>query len=303
MLLFCPARALLVKNTNNGGTITFLYFCNIMRLFRNIWWLTFASTFFIGFILVAWYSYLQNGYLTFEGIELSDWLNYFAASGTVGGFLYLLLDKLLSEKEENHLKWQSEIPFVTLASPCDPSLNYCDINILYNGAVWEGRGNVYFSICNLSKVNAYDISILFSTDEKYTNPSIFNRHYINHLCPLQVFNGTYGPEYAFKESIYSNYNIDPETKKVNNSRFDICQCVNNCNLVSTSASEKYFFVRFIYYSSFAKKSRYQITSDFQVHVICGTETILQPNNQQETRNTIQIKGITQTNYEYKFQSE
>src|SRR5688572_11318000 len=96
---------------------------------KNIWWTSFVGVFAIGGVGILAYCYAKDGY-TLKSITLSDWLNYFASCGTIGGFLYLILDKILGEKEANHLRWQSQIPFVTLASPCDPTANYCDINIL-----------------------------------------------------------------------------------------------------------------------------------------------------------------------------
>lgn len=254
-------------------------------------------TFFSGFFILAAYCYFRNGY-SLKDISLPDWLNYFAASGTVGGFLYLLIDKILSEKEENHLKWQSEIPFITLASPCDPTLNYCDINILENASSFEGRGYEYFSVCNLGKVNAYDITILFSTDENFTETKIFRRHYINHLCPLKVFGGIDRVYYEFKEAIYSMYNVDPETKVSSDSRFDLCNCISDCRLSPNSATEKYFFVKFTYYSSFAKKHRYKIVSNFKAHVLCSQQAL--EGVKEKTISDIRIKGITLTNYEYQF---
>lgn len=273
-------------------------------------------TFIVGFLIICGYCSSKDGY-TLKSITLPDWLNYFTASGTVGGFLYVLLDKILSEKEENHLKWQSEIPFITLTSPCDPSLNYCDINIMENdsNSISTGRGNEYFSVCNLGKVNAYDVAITFSTDEKFIETKVFNRHYITYLCPLKVVSGTYldatketvngeqvlyprasvSSYYEFKESIYSNYNVDPVTKEINNNRFDICNHMSNCTLSPNSTFGRYFFVRFVYYSSFAKRSRYKITSDFKVHVMCNPEPILETSS-----NVIKIKGITLIQYDYQF---
>lgn len=285
---------------------------------RNIWWLTFLLIFTIGFSLIVGYCYLKDGF-TLLSLTIGDWLNYLAACGTVGGFLYLLLDKVLSEKEENHVKWQSEIPYISLASPCDPTLNYCDIDILNNASGYGGRGNEYFSVCNLSKVNAYDISILFSNDEKFETPTIFNRHYINHLLPLQAFSSFYTDfsqqqvnggstliptiqqtvTYNFRDIIYSNYNVDPTTKQISNTPFDLCSSIGNCNLIANSANEKYFFVRFIYFSSFAH-SRYRVQSDFKAQVICNP--LPSPAAGSPNQN-IMVKGITLLNYAYDFISQ
>ena len=94
------------------------------RIIANIWWISFVGVFFIGFLIIVVYCYSKN--YSINDLSLSEWLNYFVACGTVGGFLYLILDKILSEKEINHLKWQSQIPFVVLTSPCDPTADYCE---------------------------------------------------------------------------------------------------------------------------------------------------------------------------------
>ncbi|NCU05229.1 MAG: hypothetical protein GXC73_14715 [Chitinophagaceae bacterium] len=292
----------------------------MQKLKSNIWWLSFIATFGAGFLIILAYCFFKDSY-TLKSITLPDWLNYFAACGTVGGFLYLIMDKLLSDKEANHLKWQCEIPFVTLASPCDPTLNYCDINILGNTSSVQGRGDEYFSVCNLGKINAYDISILFSTEESFSESKIFNRHYINHIAPLKVFIGSnsyfdyrtannqtlpipmFGQVtyYEFKESIYSNYNVDPATKQISNTKFDLCDCISNCNISPNSTTEKYFFVKIIYHSSFSKKHRYRIISEFKVHVICSKlMSVDLETNHHANDNEIRIKGITLFNYEYNF---
>src|SRR5690606_15763986 len=123
---------------------------------KNIWWITFLAVFAIGLLIVLSYSFFKDNF-TVKDVNLSDWLSYFAACGTIGGFLYLILDKILSEKKINHLKWQAEIPFVTLTSPCDPTASYCEINIVEYNTEFEERGSGYFSVCNLGKTNAFDI--------------------------------------------------------------------------------------------------------------------------------------------------
>ena len=70
----------------------------MQKLKSNIWWLSFVGTFIVGFLIILTYCFLQNGY-TLKNIGLPDWLNYFAACGTVGGFLYLIIDKIISDKE------------------------------------------------------------------------------------------------------------------------------------------------------------------------------------------------------------
>jgi len=256
---------------------------------ENIWWTSFAGIFAFGFFGVLLYCYLKNG-TTLRTILLSDWLSYFAACGTIGGFLYLILDKVNSEKEMNHLKWQSQIPFVTLTSPCDPTSSYCEINILTYDTGFTERGSGYFSVCNLSKLNAYDIKILFCTKDDFSESNIFNRHYIPYLPPLETIISNGECYFANREYIYSNYNVNPDTKEISNAKFEICGCLDNCQISSTSTGEKFFFAKIEYYSSFSKKHRYKITSTLKVIVICSSDNV--------PEKVIRIKGINFLNYEY-----
>ena len=263
-------------------------------LIKNIWWISFGGIFTIGILIVLAYCYNKNNY-TLATISLSDWLSYFATCGTIGSFLYLVLDKVLGEKELNHLKWQSQIPFVTLTSPCDPTTNYCEINILDNETGFKERGNGYFSICNLGKITAYDIKIIFYSKAEYIESNIFNRHYIPYLPPLIIHSPVYNPSenvyeqsYSNREFVYSNYNVNPDTKEASEAKFEICSSLSNCCISLINKDEKYFFARIEYYSSFSKKHRYKITSTIKVNVKCSTS---------EQQNVI-IKGITFLEYDY-----
>ncbi len=285
------------------------------KFFReNRWWLIFTGSFITLFTFILIFIYFKE--IKLNSLKLEDWLNFFVSASTIGGFIYLIIDKILIEKENkanqeeiNSVKWQENIPFLVLNSPCDPTLNYCDIDINSNENN-IGRGNEYFSISNLSKVNAFDITVQFASDKKYN--SIFNKHFISFICPLQslVANGSQfqimqmdkGEQmttinedsyvvHNYQEKIYSKYNVDPQTKEISNSEFKICDCLSNCNLTSISGNEKYFYVRLNYYTSFNKKYRYSVNSDFKVFVIC--------NKTEAGENSVTIKGITLLDYKYK----
>lgn len=253
---------------------------------KNIWWTSFLGVFAFGLLIVLAYCFFKEGF-SISDISLSDWLSYFAACGTIGGFLYFILDKVFSEKEINHFKWQSQIPFVTLTSPCDPTASYCDIDILNNDTDFKGRGTGYFSVCNLGKMNAYDIKIHFYTKDEYIEKNIFNRHYIPYLPPLVATNNG---EFNYIEYIYSNYNVDPDTKEISNSKFEICGCLSNCVISTINKDEKYFFAKIEYYSSVSKKYRYKISSTLRINVICTIS-----NDQSQN---VKIKGITTLEYDY-----
>jgi hypothetical protein len=276
------------------------------------------ATFGIGLFGILLFCYLNKE--SVSDVSLSDWLSYFAGSATVGGLVYIFIDKLSSEKENRHVKWQSEIPYLSLASPCDPTLAYCDINILADISNQFGRGKEYFSIVNLGKLNAYDISIHFCYDQQFGS-NVFYKHYIDHISPLQVFSGaniymnqrtdpngttTYFPQsyqeftYQFKDAIYSNYRVDPITKEISTNLFDLCNCTNShtCTIVNPTTNEKQFYVRITYHSSYAKGWRYQIETLYKVYIECSQQS--DPQNPGQFINSIVIKGIVLVSYESDF---
>jgi hypothetical protein len=256
---------------------------------------------------------------TLQSVALTDWLAYFSGCATLGAVVYILVDRSTSEKETNHLKRISEIPFIVLASPCDPSMSFCNINILDGVPSEYGRGFSYFSICNKGKINAYDIAIDFYRNSEMNGQPFFC-HYIDHLSPLLVFGGTeteiqeFGGVsgvinsypvsslqkfYEFKEAIYSQYRVDPVTKAISTEEFDICGCLNrDCTIVPNTQIEKELFVRITYHSTYAKGWRYQIITEYKVHTTClyiATEEI--PGNMEKQ---VILKGIVLVDYRYSF---
>ncbi|WP_353148550.1 hypothetical protein [Chryseobacterium sp.] len=257
---------------------------------KYIWGLSFLTPFIIGFLVILTCCYFKDKY-TLSSLTVSDWLNYFVASGTVGAFLSLIIDKISNEKSENHKKWQSEIPVVTLTSPCDPTSNYCDINIVDFDEQYPERGSQYFSVINMGKTNAYDISIEFSSDEKFNTNKIFHRHYIPYLMPLVKTDY----QTHFQDFIFSKFSVDPQTKEISNKSFEICGCLNDCLISSTNNNEKYFFVKITYYSSLSKLHRHQITTTLRIYLICDKIDIPEANN---ALNIVKIKGISILDYTY-----
>ncbi|AKK71309.1 hypothetical protein OK18_00450 [Chryseobacterium gallinarum] len=257
---------------------------------KKVWIISFLIPFLLGLLLILAYCLFKDNY-TLGSVTLSDWLNYFVASGTVGAFLSLIVDKISNERSENHKKWQSEIPMVTLTSPCDPTSNYCDINIVEFNNDYQQRGSQYFSVSNLGKTNAYDITIEFCSDEVFTTTKIFHRHYIPYLMPLS----NAGYEGQFQDFIYSKFSVDPETKEISNKNFEICGCLNDCLISSTSPNEKYFYVRISYFSSLSKEHRHLITTILRINLICEKITIQEADS---NTNSVKIKGITILDYEY-----
>lgn len=251
-------------------------------ILKNVWILSFFSVFAVGLFLM----WLLPGPM--RNLTNEDWISYFESSGTIGAFLYLILEKITSEKESKHLQWQSQMPFVTITSPCDPTQNFCNINILTTGDDEEGRGLRYFSVCNHGRVNAFDISISFSISPDFEVP--FHEHYISYLSPLGGLLTT--GAYEFQDFIYSKYSINPISKNVDNTDFEICGCLDNCSISPTNSDEKVFFVKIEYYSSFSKNYRYKIASKFKVLVKCNKFS------ENATNKEVMIKSIQILDYSH-----
>lgn len=258
---------------------------------KNIWIISFFTPFVIGFIIILFYCYVNAEY-TIKSLTLNEWLSYFAASGTIGAFLSLIIDKLTNERNENHKKWQSEIPVITLTSPCDPTSNYCEINIVDYTDEYIERGSQYFSVINIGITNAYDIKIEFSSDISFNQGDIFHRHYIPYLIPISNTEG----QIHFQDYIYSKFAVDPETKEISNKNFEICGCLNDCLISKTNTNEKYFFVKITYFSSLALKNRHLIFTTLRINLICDKLAIPEIG---DNDNVVKIKGITILEYDYK----
>ena len=258
---------------------------------KVIWLISFISPFVLGFIIILIYTYFKDNF-TLKSLLLNDWMNYFAASGTIGAFLSLIIDKISNDKNENHKKWQSEIPVITLTSPCDPTSNYCDINIVNFNADFEERGSQYFSIINIGKTNAYNIKIEFSSEQNFNESNIFHRHYIPYLIPIVTTEN----KTSFQDYIYSKFAINPDTKEITNKKFEICGCLDDCKISTTNSDEKYFYVKISYNSSLAKDNTHIISTYLRINLICEKSQIKEVD---QYVNIVKIKGITILDYEYK----
>ena len=277
---------------------------NMKWLRNNIYWLSFLSVFILGFGLILTYCYFTNNF-TLKSIKLADWLRYFAGSGTVGGFWYLILDKILNGSRMKHLEWQDRIPFISIGSPCSPLASYCDINILDYYDDKSGRGNEYFRVSNLGKITAYNLKFKFCTSNDFIDSNIFNRHYIPYLPPY-----FYSSYEGFTEGIFSNYNVNPDTKEVSNREFKICNCLENCEVSKSSNNEKRFYIQVEYSSSINEKYGHKMKSSFQVDVICSKIKLPPPpieaklvdeeleTEVQTERDCVYIKGIQLLEYKY-----
>lgn len=213
-------------------------------------------------------------------------LNVVAAIGTLGALLFLILDKFEKEKEEKEKFWHEHLPYLTIGSPCDPTQNRCDINLLTNlDDSTNNRGCRFFSISNFSTANAYNLTIELSTSLDFENNPGRN-HYID-LVPITQFSVGNG----FIENvhyIYSKYHINPNTKEVKLDEFDLCNFTNNCD---TKRDLKTIFIRLEYFSTPLISISKKIISVFKVDLECGVEEMFIPPEVKSAKVTPQRKII------------
>lgn len=264
----------------------------------------------------------------------SNIANIVIAACTFAAFIFLAIEfskNRRSEKRtqemEEHRFWHDHLPVLTLASPCDVTQNYCDINIANNVAVIEERGNELFSIVNFSSCTAFDVSIEISANENFTNVNSRYAHYYSEVHPYsparfslgsfskyvyeekderegepvasektytQRHVASYVPTYSEADDnivyIYSKFFIDPATKSIANSEFDICSFTSDCQ-TQPGCEDKCLFIRLTYFSSPNAKVRKRVISTFKVTLICsGSQASKQASD-------IRIKNIDRTEYQ------
>jgi hypothetical protein len=191
-------------------------------------------------------------------------LSVVAAVGTLGALLFLIFDKLQREGDERQQFWHDHLPYVTLSSPCDPTQNRCDIDIQTNFDPYNDRGARYFSIVNFSNANAYDINVDICTTSDFCNSPV-RSHYIDFL-PVYSEPAFEGSDPNGLKFIYSKYHINPITKEVLLDEFDLCNFIQNCNIVR---GLKTVYVKLTYHSSPVTTIVKKIKSVFKVDLECG----------------------------------
>ena len=139
-------------------------------------------------------------------------LNVVSAVGTIGALLFLILDKIENVVDQRQMFWQGHLPYLTVSSPCDPSQNRCDINVLKNFDSYNDRGATYFSIVNFSKCNAHNITVQICVAADFSNSPI-RQHFIDFLPVLSESMYELGDPNGVKY-VYSKYHINPNTRQV-----------------------------------------------------------------------------------------
>ncbi len=206
------------------------------------------------------------------------WLQIIGGIGTFGALLFLIFDKADKEQEEKEIFWHDHLPYLTIGSPCDPTQNRCDINLLNNpDAPWDSyRGLAYFSISNFSSVNAYDIIIKISTSLVFEENAT-RSHYIG-MIPVT------SDSWQNLQFIYSKYHINPLTKEVLLDDFDLCNFTSNCD---TKKNFKVLYIRLEYRSTLLERISKKIKSDFKIDLECGEKNGIK---------SIEINNIVRLNY-------
>ena len=112
--------------------------------------------------------------------DKANWINGTAALGTLGALIFLIIDKVEKEREEKEIFWHEHLPYLTVGSPCDPTQNRCEINLLENIDEIGSRGAILFSIVNFSSANAFDVNIDISTSTQF-EPEYTRKHFIDFI--------------------------------------------------------------------------------------------------------------------------
>lgn len=227
-------------------------------------------TILVGLCFIPYNSELENQLLTIV-----------SAVGTFGALLFLIIDKIDKEKEDKEKFWHEHLPYLTVGSPCDPTQNRCEINLLTNIDDISNRGCLLFSITNFSSANAYDVTIKISTTSDFEQNHV--RHHFIDMVPVIQY--TKENWYNNIHYIYSKYHINPLTKEVLLDEFDLCNFTNNCD---TKRGLKTIYIRLEYNSTPAKTISKRIITDFKVDLECG---------EIDSKRQILINNILRVNYQ------
>lgn len=193
-------------------------------------------------------------------------LNVVSAIGTIGALLFLIFDKKENENEEKQKFWHEHLPYLTIGSPCDPTQNRCEINLLTNNDSYSNRGSLLFSIPNFSSANAYNVTIDLSTTQDFKNNQI-RSHYID-IIPVTQYSSQ-SDSYNNIHFLYSKYHINPSTKEVLLDEFDLCNFTSNCD---TKRGLKTIFIRLQYFSTPLLSISKKTTSVFKIDLECGEDS-------------------------------
>lgn len=197
-------------------------------------------------------------------LDRAIWVNGISSVGTIGALLFLIFEKIGKDKVEKEIFWHQHLPYLTVGSPCDPTQNRCEINLLQNNDEIGNRGAILFSIVNFSRANAFDIHISISASKEFNNDST-RSHYIDFIPvynhPIEEYGTASGVNF-----IYSKFHISPTTKDVRLDEFDICNFANNCDV---KKGLKTIFIKLKYFSSSNLIIRKEIISVFKIDLECG----------------------------------
>ena len=190
--------------------------------------------------------------------DFSSYMNLLAGLATLGALLSFLHDRELAKKSEDQKYLHSYMPFLMLSSPCDPTQNYCDINILDNKSDYTpSRGNIYFSVPNFSNATAYNLKIEFGTKKEFL-PTESKCFFID-VVPITQGDGN---NLRF---VYSKFNISPDSKEILLDEFDLCGFASNCSIAKERHKE--LFAKLSYHSSPNSLSP-QLETTFKVTIEC-----------------------------------
>jgi hypothetical protein len=228
---------------------------------------------------------ISDYFITQKLRNTTDYMSWLAGLSTLGALLSFLYDKELNRRSEEQKYWHSYMPFLILSSPCDPTQNYCDINILDNTSEFNSsRENIYFSIPNFSNATAYDVRVDFSVNRNFLLGE--TRSFFIDVIPA-TDNG--GNNLRF---LYSKFNLSPESKEIQLDEFDLCGFSSNCKYAKEKHKE--LFGKLSYQSSPVNKEALRFETIFKVTIECDEdipEGLTKEATRLHTKKVIRISNI------------
>ena len=209
------------------------------------------------FIELIWDFVSKNSVIILQAIE--------SLSTCIAAIFAIVIYKKNKIKDENRYR-NENLPVITIGSPCDVTQNACDINILSNYDVDENDDNwtCLFKLANFSKTTARDISLGFYSDEKCT--CLLHSLFIQEV-PITTNNNWW-------VSIYSKLSINPESKKISYTEFNILDALKKCWCDCNNEAIKNIYAKCIYYSSPDHTVAMRIISWFTIKLRCDDAVII-----------------------------
>jgi len=191
---------------------------------------------------------------------IATWIG---ATWTTIAAVFAVVIYMLNKKKDQQKYWNNNLPVITVWSPCDVSQVACNIDITKNENN-NPNWSAYFQVWNFSKTTAWDLKILISDIEGWWWKN--DRELYMQEVPVTILvdeNWFYIWKY-----IYSNYHIDPKTRKMSLTPFQICEFLKDCKSDERQPCNKEVYIMCNYFSSPDNNVWVEIQSKFKALISC-----------------------------------